>query len=503
VNAQAPDVLEHNNIRVTLPKSGNFFYNSNATGGFEVPINSGNHALHSAQFYFMGKDVNGQLKASIGGPTSLGRDVFDGPYSSLNNYDSSYQSNWEDRSWQICQEEIELFKTWWEACEGPQSNPQDCANAETPSNATLTRIFNWPAHGDVSNGEAYWMAPFWDENSDGVYNPLDGDYPLIKGCCATWRIENDAAGIHTMSGADALHIEMRYMTYQYRNFGLLNDVTFVEVELINRGTTAYYDFVYGAQVDLATATNVNAYIGSDSTRSLFYGYYDSDLHPTLGQDPPVLGVVALDAPLTSIVDMQSFSTTNLWETMHGLRNGQHMVDLQGDTTTFIYDDNPNLLGGWSQEQVGGNAEERVILATQHDSIFAPGDRITQTFAFVYMRNGTRLQSIDALYAAADELHLFYDTISSAQCENGVLDLVTNEGFDARVAPNPASESVDIVFDAPHSALCTVRSASGQMMLEKSIFNQWQWDVRNVAEGVYFIELQSELGRLVKRVVVVH
>jgi hypothetical protein len=42
-------------------------------------------------------------------------------------------------------------------------------------------IKNWPAHGDVSKGQAANLAPFIDVDNDGVYSPELGDYPSIPG----------------------------------------------------------------------------------------------------------------------------------------------------------------------------------------------------------------------------------------------------------------------------------------------------------------------------------
>ncbi len=42
-------------------------------------------------------------------------------------------------------------------------------------------IRNWPAHGDTTIGQAFYVAPFYDENGNGVYDPSAGDYPLIYG----------------------------------------------------------------------------------------------------------------------------------------------------------------------------------------------------------------------------------------------------------------------------------------------------------------------------------
>ncbi|MCR9174086.1 MAG: T9SS type A sorting domain-containing protein [bacterium] len=506
VFAQGVDYLGHNNTNVTLPRSGNFFYTPGGGPGFEVPVNSGDHMINSMQFYFMGKDVNGTLHASIGGPSQMGQDVFDGPYSSLGNYGSNYQAAWQDRSWQICQEEIDIYKNWWEACQGPNQNPNDCVTAQVPSNETLMRIYNWRAHGNTANGEDYYMAPFWDYNMDGAYDPSEGDYPLIKGCCATWRVDNDAADIHTMSGADPLGIEMRYMTYQYRNFGLLNDVTFVEVEIINRSNLTYPEFYYAINTDVTTPNFSNTYFGSDSSRSLFYAYYNNDVHPTLGMDPPVLGIVALEEPLTAVVDqVNGGSITEIWGEMQGLRFGQNaMTNLQGDTTQFIFNENPNIPNGWSEEQTSiWQTNNKVILATENGE-FAPGDRITQTFAFVYMKNGTRLQSVDAMYLAADELHTFYDTIANAQCEEGVLSAISLDApSGVTMMPNPASDYVDIILDEFGRFSVTVLDMNGKAIKMSEGEGVVTLHLSDLANGAYFVQVQSGSSVTTKKLILDH
>ena len=47
----------------------------------------------------------------------------------------------------------------------------------SPSNDVLNRIYSWPAHGDVSQYQDYYLAPYKDVDSDGKYDPMKGDYP--------------------------------------------------------------------------------------------------------------------------------------------------------------------------------------------------------------------------------------------------------------------------------------------------------------------------------------
>ena len=370
------DYLDHNNTNVALPVIGSFFSDvAQGQPGYEVPKGSGNHTMYHARFYFMGLDNNGTLHASLGG-SSNGTDVFSGPYSSLDNYDSTYQAYWNGHSSQLCQEEIDNYAIWWEACEGPNQGPQACANAISPSNATLTQIYNWPAHGNASNGEEFYLAPYYDhpESNPGIYDPIDGDYPLIKGCCATYRIDNDAAGTHTFSGADPLGIETHYQTFQYKNFGLLNDVTFVEVTVHNRGTTTYPEFVYGMYADTDLGEPFDDYIGSDSTRSMYYTYNGDNNDANYGIDPPAFGIVGLESPFTSVVQYNGTSSLpEIWNMMNGLSfNGQPILDGQGNTTGFEYGSNPNALGGSSELELQNAAgDRRAMLSTEHGA-FAPG-----------------------------------------------------------------------------------------------------------------------------------
>lgn len=496
------DYLDHNNTRVTLAVSGNFFLDpAQNEPGFEVPVSSGNHVMRGMRFYFMGKDANGQLYASLGGDDNT-TDIFDGPYS------TSGAHNWIGLSWQICQEEIDVYKAWWEACEGPNASPQACQNTPTPSNSTLTRLYNWPAHGDFSQGQDYWMAPFYDHPASaiGSYDPNGGDYPLVKGCCATWRVQNDVDGSHTVSGTAPIGIEVRYQTFQYRNFGLLNDVTFVEIEVFNRGNTLYPEFVYGINAFPKIGDHNDDYLGVDSLRSMCYVYNADNNDFDYGANPPAFGIVALEEPLTSVLreDINWGTINGRWNEMNGLlASGQPLMNPNGGVTTFQYGDNPNISGGWSEETLGNQSGIRNVMLSTDRGTFAPGDTIRQTYAFIYVKEGDRLQNVDALYAAADEVHAFYDTIANAQCQDGVLDITKEETLDVTISPNPASDIIEIEVDFPGLVKVLVVSATGQVVLQQEGSNTIELNVDSISDGVYFVHLKTSVGDIVRHLIVQH
>ena len=110
--------------------------------------------------------------------------------------------NW-DRFYEVTSEEIERHLRLFE-----QNSNYD--EASIPKG-----VKEWPARGNpffesVFGFElpltAQGLADFYDENEDGIYNPLDGDYPAIfqEGCDVPsipdqmiFWIFNDAGGVHT------------------------------------------------------------------------------------------------------------------------------------------------------------------------------------------------------------------------------------------------------------------------------------------------------------------
>ncbi len=78
--------------------------------------------------------------------------------------DSAYDVYWT-RVWKLSKQEIEYHQThWWETGYQP-----------------VETILTWPGNGYTTNEQMYKIAPFYDNNNDGVYNPTNGDYPVIKG----------------------------------------------------------------------------------------------------------------------------------------------------------------------------------------------------------------------------------------------------------------------------------------------------------------------------------
>jgi hypothetical protein len=123
-----------------------------------------------------------------------------------------------DNIFTISKAGVVAFVTWFNCPDGEDCTP--------PSAETMAQISAWPGNGDPTRGQDPFLAPFYDENQDGVYDPVDGDYPWyddiygrddiecgsdrrvsLFGDQTNWWVFNDKGNIHTESGGDPIGME--------------------------------------------------------------------------------------------------------------------------------------------------------------------------------------------------------------------------------------------------------------------------------------------------------
>ena len=172
------DTLQRNKVRLTVEPNGHLFHNLlNNTPAYEVPADSGNHLISMASAWFMGKNENDQIKASINYEIYYPYTAhFNGPYSATDSYLSAdYLTKYKNNQWRCTKEEV-IFHI---------------DNHTHPNYTIPDNIANWPGNGDTTLGVAFQLAPFVDINDNGVYEPELGEYPCFKGDEAIYTILND------------------------------------------------------------------------------------------------------------------------------------------------------------------------------------------------------------------------------------------------------------------------------------------------------------------------
>ncbi|MFA6351936.1 MAG: hypothetical protein WCW86_06380, partial [Bacteroidales bacterium] len=304
-----------NNVRALIHTGGDMWWDFR-NAQYEVPKNSGKTALWNGGIWIGGTDVNGQLKLSAVRYRSTGVDYFTGPLIMHGNsrgttdIEVCYQY---DRHWEISKFQVEAFRSWYHA--DPDQREREFTGYTIPPVIT-----DWPAHADAAAGYDFYMAPFWDNNDDGIYNPADGDYPFydldgilpcgtsrehrrprLFGDATLWWVYNDRGNIHQESGGEAIGMEIRAQAFEFSTNDAVNDMTFYNYALINRSTYTLIDTYFGVYVDGALGYAWDDYTGCHVSKGVGYFYNGEDVDGAgeawaYGANPPAIGVDFFEGP---------------------------------------------------------------------------------------------------------------------------------------------------------------------------------------------------------------
>lgn len=307
--------LSLNNVKARINTGGDMWWDLQGNALYEVPKGSGKMSMFSASLWIGGVDVNGQLKLAALRYRQVGNDYWPGPLTTDGTASITPDVCIKyDRHFPITRMEVNMHIAW-------SQNPSAFPDYEIPRS-----IKEWPAHGDVSLGQSFWLAPFFSPNGNIVYNPEDGDYPyydinndlcksqvttpegngvladqVIKGDQTLWWVFNDKGNIHTETQGDAIGMEIRAQAFAFSTNDEINNMTFYSYELINRSTYRLTGTYFSQWVDPDLGAHLDDLVGCDVKRGLGYCYngkaIDGDGAPHhYGAQPPAIGVDFFQGP---------------------------------------------------------------------------------------------------------------------------------------------------------------------------------------------------------------
>ncbi|MEE4255479.1 MAG: Ig-like domain-containing protein [Bacteroidales bacterium] len=251
---------------------------------YEIPRGSGKHTIFTHNLWLGGLDDNDSLHLAGERYKMYGNDYQPGPISSI--YDSLYHDHWYSL-WMVYKSDIyHHIHNWWKEGYNP-----------------VRGIADWPGNGNPANGQAEQLAPYYDRDQNGYYDPMQGDYPLIRGDQCIYVIYNDDLE-HTETNGDRLGLEIHAMAYGFDEpeDSILNNTVFVHYDLINRSENSYHDFYFGVFADLDLGYAWDDYLGSYIKGSSFYVYNGDDDDEGsqsitgYGLKPPAQSVTILAGP---------------------------------------------------------------------------------------------------------------------------------------------------------------------------------------------------------------
>jgi len=329
--------LDINNVRGRINTGGDMWWDLDDIGRYYIPKEGSATSLFSGALWIGGTDVNGQLKLAAQRYRQVGIDYWPGPLT----VDGTAAVDEEtcvryDQHTVITRAQVDLFLQWW--------NSENKA-LEFPDYVIPDAFFEYPAHGDISKNQSYYLAPFKDVNGDGDYDPSQGDYPyydiandlcpinfvndpnyipqptmeeelteypialvgsilvdqVLKGDQTFWWVFNDKGNVHTETQGQPIGMEIRAQAFAFATNDEINNMSFYSYEIINRSTFTLEETYMSPWCDTDLGYAWDDYVGCDVGRGLGYCYngnaIDGSGEPeAYGDQPPAIGIDFFQGP---------------------------------------------------------------------------------------------------------------------------------------------------------------------------------------------------------------
>ncbi|MFL5766056.1 MAG: T9SS type A sorting domain-containing protein [Bacteroidia bacterium] len=354
--AAAKEDLDINNIRATILTGGDMWWDLQ-NGKYLVPKpakgSNGPTSLFAGSLWIGGIDASNTLKVAAMTYRQTGNDFWPGPLSSLAITDATTCLTW-DKFYKIDKSAVQSYIGWFD---GGQvgANPTDASMMDV--------ILNWPSTGP----EGQPMAPYYDRNGNGVYDPYAGDYPDFylgdgtrptnNACSARlfgdevlFWVFNDKGNVHTETGGAAIGLEVQAQAFAFQTNNEINNMTFYHYTLINKSSFRLDSTYFGVWVDPDLGSASDDYVGCDVELGLGY-CYNGDLvddNPPSGQipygvNPPAIGCDFFEGPYA---DPNGVDDAPATVPASFTNYGDSIVDNERiGMSKFVYYNNDNSLTG--------------------------------------------------------------------------------------------------------------------------------------------------------------
>lgn len=262
LNCSSVSGVTKNDCSVFEPHStdlgyGGFYVNPSIDG--DVPVS----AIYNVNFNILG--ISNNRVSGILGNYHLIKDNTKelyglvGPYELGNNVPERYNKIWSVRKHEI----ISLIRDF-----------EDNGKIDvTPA----INILKWPARGNLNSkilDDIVWpdrdLAPFFDRNKDGIYDPYKGDYPILDPACPekipgqmVWSINHGESG----------NIEIQKLIYAFTSNQdeILNNTIFSRFTVLNLNDLLR-DAKFSLYVDFDLGCVNDDFFGTSKDKNTFYAY---------------------------------------------------------------------------------------------------------------------------------------------------------------------------------------------------------------------------------------
>ncbi|MEO1715271.1 MAG: hypothetical protein AAFU60_18230, partial [Bacteroidota bacterium] len=265
-----------NQVKIKFQSNG-YLFSDYETGKFiapYIPSAPEKSLIQGSGLWIAGLDPGGNLHGAIQLYNEDGRADFYPPI----DIDSSgnVSASPENQIWSVTEADILAHQADW----------ADNQQIDNPNPA----IFGWPGSGnpffsDYHDFSSNWIeqsAGFWDQNGDILYDPNQGDYPILElqGCQDVgipsemhWSYFEDS-GQHTQSGMEPLPVQIRQTVFSFAcsDHDLLNRTVFVLYRIEYQGVESLDSVHLGVFTDFSIGCPEDDYLGFIPSTRTAYAY---------------------------------------------------------------------------------------------------------------------------------------------------------------------------------------------------------------------------------------
>jgi len=428
--ATAQRELSINNVRARILNGGDMWWDL-SSAKYEVPkVQSGQVSKCSifAGALWIGGVTNGNLRIAAQTYRQNGNDYYPGPLTNGTASVSTQRCLDFDKIWSVQFVDIDNFR------KDPNLWAQNFSDD----------IHQWPWKGNDTAGESYYLAPFYDVNGNGIYEPQKGEYPTFDQNQKNnipdqmmWWIYNDKGNIHSETAGVPIGLEFQEQAFSYSTNDEINNMTFYRTKITNRSTEKIDSCVFGQWVDPDLGNYADDYVECDVTRNLGICYNGEDNDPGplgYGLNPPSVGVNFFQGPRRpdgSLIGLTKFvyynndwsvqgnpqKPTDYWGYLNGRWKDGAQITYGGngktgsDTASFMFPGLTDPAGrpNWTEVTAGNTPGDRRFMQTAGSFTLLPGAVNEVTIGVVWARatSGGARGSFDLLKLASDKAYALF------------------------------------------------------------------------------------------------
>ncbi|TVR79571.1 MAG: hypothetical protein EA412_06185 [Chitinophagaceae bacterium] len=410
--------LDVNNVRTTLLNGGDKWWNLN-DARYEIPKIDPPGSAPSVHSYFAGSiwvggfDAGGQLKIAAQTYRQSGDDFWPGPLDDNANVTPQVCQDY-DRHWRVRAADIDQARAAAAAYLAELGDPDGEVNlavSDIPQS-----LLDWPGVGNPYARGAQnvpltidnELAPFFDYDGDGIYDPTKGDFPVISTDCEdvygdqmVFWVYNDKGNIHTATNGEAIGLQINATAFAFTTSDEINNMTFYRYTLINKASSPLFDVYMGNWADPDLGCFNTDYVGCDTTRNLGIIYNGTATDPDCatrgyGANPPISGITYFEGPKDTAgveIGMSGFiyynndfnpvngnpvTAIHHYNYLRGVWLDGSPITEGGDGTTgtvptsYMFPGDPSDPTGWSECSENNNPSDRRFLQNSGPFVLQPG-----------------------------------------------------------------------------------------------------------------------------------